>query len=90
MNLTAENLITAQEMSAEHISQIQIFYYTGREGELHVVRDLTRDADKQLLWSLHSTKDEYENAHAEAIGAQQLHQAKVIADTINLFLSEGW
>lgn len=90
MTLTAEDLLKAQEMSAEHISQIQIFYYTGRQGELHVVRDLTKDADKQLLWSLHSTKDEYENAHAEAIAALQLHQAQVIADSINLFISEGW
>jgi glucose/arabinose dehydrogenase len=90
MTLTAENLMTAQEMSAEHMSQIQIFYYAGRQGELHVVRDLTKDADKQILWSLHSTKDDYENAHAEAIAAQQLHQAQVITDTINLFMSEGW
>lgn len=87
MRVSGEIVAMALNATEWHRSQIQGFVYETADGtDLHVVRDVTKDKDAQVLWTERAPRPEHDAAFARKMLAKERAEADLIAERINVLL----
>lgn len=89
--LTGDTIRIARENAEWHCSQIQGFHYKAQTSDKHqhVVRDLTKPAGHDWLWSKDGSPSEYDATHEAMMTEIERVRDGILAFEINSILEAG-
>jgi hypothetical protein len=91
MSFDPELFVLAQKQTEWHRSQVQGFLYgpnaKNREGR-HVIRDCTKPAGEQIIWSHEGTADDYDRLHAKMEWVIAVETARITLERYSVLLPQ--